>query len=185
RGAGPVQRLLRLAPLGYVAGHLGVADQLAGGLVVDGADHHRGPEALPVLAQAPALLLEAPVGRGIRERRLRLAGEAVFLGIEGGEVLAEDLVGGVALEPLGAGVPADHAPLVIHHVDRVVRDGVDEELESTLLESPLTGAVAASGCCHVSESSLRPSRSVAGHARRAVDCSPLAGIPPGTRPFPA
>ena len=64
--------LLRLAPLGDVAGDLGEADQLAV-LVADRVDDDVGPEAAAVLAHAPALRLEAALAQRRRERRARLA----------------------------------------------------------------------------------------------------------------
>ena len=59
----PLERDLRVAPLGDVAGDLGEADQLAV-VVADRIDDDAGPEERAVLADAPAFLLEAPVSRG-------------------------------------------------------------------------------------------------------------------------
>src|SRR5262249_29421173 len=60
---------------------------------------------------------------------LALAGERVLLGIEAREVLSDDLVRSVALDPLGAGVPRGDVALGIEHEDGVVLDAFDEELE--------------------------------------------------------
>ena len=58
----PLQRLLRLPPLGDVARDLGEADQLAV-VVADRVDDDAGPEARAVLAHAPALGLELALAR--------------------------------------------------------------------------------------------------------------------------
>ena len=70
-------------------------------------DHDVGPEAGAVLADPPSLALHVPVlerARGASARARPLARSS--LGVEGREVAADDLVGAVALEPLGAEVPA-------------------------------------------------------------------------------
>jgi hypothetical protein len=43
---------------------------------------------------------------------------------------ADDLVGGIALEQLSAGVPGRHTPVRVEQVDGVVLDRVDEQLEA-------------------------------------------------------
>jgi hypothetical protein len=45
-------------------------------------------------------------------------------------MLADDLARGIALDPLRAGVPADHATVGIEHVDGIVGDGVDQQAEN-------------------------------------------------------
>ena len=64
----PLERHLRLAALGDVAGDLGKADQLAV-IVADRIDDHAGPEERAVLADAPALLLVAAGFPGDRRAR--------------------------------------------------------------------------------------------------------------------
>jgi hypothetical protein len=64
-----------------------------------------------------------------RQNFIRHAGGFVFGGKEQGKMLAYDLGSAVALDPLGAGVPgADHA-VAIQQIDRVIGDGIDQELE--------------------------------------------------------
>ena len=70
-------------------------------------DHDVGPELRAVLADPPALVLEAAVGGGDGQLAVGQAASTVVLRVEGREVPADDLVGGVALQPLGAGVPGD------------------------------------------------------------------------------
>src|SRR4051794_36389418 len=60
-----LQRLLCGTALGHIARDLGKSDELAR-VVVDGVEDGERPEAGPILAQAPALLLEPP---GLRRRR--------------------------------------------------------------------------------------------------------------------
>src|SRR5690606_28190574 len=97
------ERQLRFAPFGQVAGDLGKADMVAG-RVADGVDDDMGPEGLPLLADPPALTLEAVLAAGNFEIALGVAFGLGFGGIETGEVGAEDLAGGIALEALGARV---------------------------------------------------------------------------------
>lgn len=120
------QRFLRGAALGQVAGNLGKPEQPAG-RIADRIDHHIGPEAAAVLAQAEPLGLEPADGRGRVQGTRRQSRGAVFLGIEAGEMLADDLGGCIALEPLGAGIPARDRAGRIEHVDRVVGDRIDQD----------------------------------------------------------
>src|SRR5690606_3410786 len=110
--AGLVERALRFAPLGDVAGDLRETDQRTV-VVVDGVDDDAGPESPAVLANPPAFGLEHAVAFGNFQRPGRQAGGAVLLGIEPGEMLSDDLVGRVALESLCAGIPARDDPVGI------------------------------------------------------------------------
>ena len=68
--------LLRSSPLGHIAGDFGEADQLAI-RVIDCIDDSKGPEPGTILADAPALGLDAPIlGRFNEELvgRLRFSG---------------------------------------------------------------------------------------------------------------
>ena len=132
------QRLLGHPAFGDVAGDLGEAHQRAG-LVADGADHHAGPEAGAVLAHAPALRLEAALVQGGGERPLRHPGGAVLIRVEGGEMPADDLLGPVALEARGSGIPAADDPVRVEQIDRVIGDTVDQELEPPFAGDGLPG----------------------------------------------
>ena len=59
-----------------------------------------------VLAHAPAFSLEAALALGGLQRDPRDFLLALFGGVEAREMLADDLVGLIALEPARAGVPA-------------------------------------------------------------------------------
>src|SRR5690242_264758 len=60
--------------------------------------------------------------------------------IEDGEVPADDLVGGVLVDALGAGVPRGDAPVGVEHEDGVVGDAVDDAAKAV---GVLRGLVAA------------------------------------------
>jgi hypothetical protein len=124
-----LERLEGVTSLGQVPGDLRIADQFAL-FVADRVDDHMGPEAGAVLAQAPALVLELPMGGGDVERFLREAGGAILVRVELGKVRSEDFCFLVPLEALRPGVPARNDPGRIQHVDGVVGDGIDEELEA-------------------------------------------------------
>ncbi len=74
-------------------------------LVVQGRDDDVGPKRRAVLAHPPALVLEPALGRGDLEFMGGPTPVDGLLRVEAGEVLADDLVGPVALDPLGPGVP--------------------------------------------------------------------------------
>src|SRR6185436_5941908 len=86
------QTLLHRAPLADVACDLGEADDLAR-VVAHGVDHHHRPETAAVLAQAPALALEAPFAPRPRQGLVGHAVGAVLRGIELRERAADDLFG--------------------------------------------------------------------------------------------
>ena len=107
-------------------------------LVVHGGDQHGGPEPGPVLADAPTLLLVV----ADPQRRLGSCSGCFRPGpgrIEDTEVLADDLVGGVALAALCPAVPADDVPARIEHEDGVVLDRLDEQPEAFLAAAELLG----------------------------------------------
>src|SRR5262249_51741298 len=123
------QRLLRRAPLGNVAGDFGEALERAC-FVADCVDHHRSPEAAAVLAHAPPLGIVASLAGGGREHDRWQPGGAIFLGVEAREMLAEDFLRRVALEPLGAGVPVGHYAAWIEHADGVVHHAFHQHAEA-------------------------------------------------------
>src|SRR5690242_3365754 len=77
-------------PLRQIAGDLAEAD--VGAVLVDVGDDHVGPEAAPVLAVAPALVLDAAVLEADLELLGRLLVSEVVFPVEDGEVLADDLL---------------------------------------------------------------------------------------------
>ena len=79
-----------------------------------------------VLAQSPALHLVFAALGGDGKRPRRDAGRAVVLGVEAREMLADDLCALIALDALGARVPAHDVALRIEHEDRVIGHGVDQ-----------------------------------------------------------
>ena len=81
------------------------------GLVLQRRDDDVGPKLRAVLADPPALVLEPPLGRGDLEFVGGPAPVDGLLRVEAGEVLADDLVGLVPLDPLGPGVPGDDVAL--------------------------------------------------------------------------
>ena len=85
------------------------------------------------------------------------------LGVEAREVLADDLVGLVAVDPLGALVPGHHVAVGVEHEDRVVAYVLDQEVEALL--------AAQRGPCLLAEAPSvvdgvgRPPRQVLGEAQ--------------------
>ncbi len=97
-----LKRLFRLTALGEVAGDLGEAEQVAL-RVDDRIDDHMGPEPRAVFPYPPSLAFEAACARGFFQRSLGKFLRTVRLGVEGGEVPAENLVSLVPLEPRAPG----------------------------------------------------------------------------------
>ncbi len=120
--------LLRLPPLGQVAGDLGEPLQLPVG-TADRRQDHVGPEAGAVLAQAPVLVLEATRLLGDGQLPLALAGPDLLQRIEHREVLADDLVDPILLEAHGPRIPGADDAGGIEHEDRVVGHAVHEHPE--------------------------------------------------------
>src|SRR3954470_4116553 len=100
--------------------------------VVYGTHHHPRPEPLAILAHAPPFILGAADATRARELVPRLAGLDVRLDEKAGEMLADDLFPAVALDSLGAGVPARHDAFRVEHVDRVVHHAFHQEAEALL-----------------------------------------------------
>src|SRR5438093_4125050 len=125
---------LRFGPpaLGQIPGHLGEADQ--GPLrVPNRRDHHIGPEAGAVLADAPPFVLELPVPDRPIQLPLRLSLSHVLRQIEAGEVPAENLLCTVSLDPFGTGVPADDPSLAVEREDRVIPYTLHHQAEPLLI----------------------------------------------------
>ena len=95
------QVLFRLSALGEIARDLREPDQRAVGVAQRG-DDDVGPEPRAVLADAPAFVLEPSFARRDLQLALALARRDVLRRIEHREVLADDLVGRVALDARGA-----------------------------------------------------------------------------------
>jgi hypothetical protein len=66
---------------------------------------------------------------GAGERRLRQAARTVLGGVELGEIAADDLVGAVALDALGARVPARHPPPAVEQVNGTIGDARHQQPE--------------------------------------------------------
>jgi len=131
RLAGPAQLFVGTPFFGDVAGDLGEAEQAAG-VVVDGIDHHIGPEPLAVLAHPLGLALEPALADRGRQRLLRLSVGAILGRVEQRKVPADDLASLVALDRLRPGVPVGDQALRVEHVDGVVVHALHQEREALL-----------------------------------------------------
>ena len=77
-------------------------------------------------------MFEVPRLPGGTEGLLRHTGLLILLGVEHREVPANDLLDAVALDALGAGIPATHVAARIEHVDGVIGGRVYEKPELLL-----------------------------------------------------
>src|SRR6185369_6463085 len=98
---------LRALALGQVPRELREPTQAAR-IVAHGRDGDVRPEPRAVLAHAPAFVDEAPFRRRHAQLVLRPAAFHGVLGIELAEMLPDDFLGTVALDPGGAAVPGLH-----------------------------------------------------------------------------
>src|SRR4051812_4006516 len=141
---GAAQRLLRRLPLGDVAGDLSEADQSAG-LVPDWINNNAGPEPAAILAHPPAFGFERPVALCHTQRLHRYARGAIRVGVEAGEMLADDFGGAITLQPLRTRIPVRDVPGRIEHEDGVVDDALDQQAKALLtLPQGLLGGLAIS-----------------------------------------
>src|SRR5262245_33388639 len=117
--AGLVECHLRFVLRSNVTGYFCKSGQLPR-IVANGLDQFVRIEPAAVLGHEPALRLVLPVAyrgdQGILRHMLR----AIFFGVKLTEVLADNLVGAVALDLLGSRIPAANMPVDIEHVDGVV-----------------------------------------------------------------
>src|SRR5581483_7013989 len=127
--AGFLEPALRLTRLGNVARDLGKTDQLAI-RITDRVDDDMRPEARAVLAQAPAFIFEFSLARRLRQVALRAASRTILRRKKHRIVLPKNFVGGIALDPLRAAVPADDRSVGVHQEDGIVGHRLDQELEA-------------------------------------------------------
>ncbi|MNL46710.1 hypothetical protein D3C87_1694480 [compost metagenome] len=120
---GPDKLLFAFTPFGDVARDFGKAQQRAL-VVVDGVDHHVGPEQRAVLAYPPPFSFEAALFAGGGQSALRQARRLVFFAVEAGKVLADYFFLRIALGALRPGVPVGDGAVRMQHVDGVVDDAL-------------------------------------------------------------
>jgi hypothetical protein len=120
------QRFLLHPALGQIAGHLRKAEQLAF-LPTQRGDDYARPKTRAVLAHPPSLVLEAPLALRHAQFVLGPTPRHVFGHIEDRKMLADDLVGGVALGKPRADVPRGDMPFGVEHENRVVARLLDKD----------------------------------------------------------
>ena len=99
--------------------------------VADRIDDDVGPEARAVLADAPAFAFKPAFALRGLSARFGKPGCAILVGVEAGEMLADDFVVSIALEALGTGFQLLTSPRV-QHVDGVIRDRLDQQAVTAL-----------------------------------------------------
>jgi len=113
------QLFLAIAPLGQVAGDLGETQQISAWFA-DRGDHHTRPEQAAILAHPPAFGREFAVAQCHFQHSLRHAVAPIAVRVEAREMLADNLLGQVALDAPRAGIPIDDVPLGIEHENRII-----------------------------------------------------------------
>ena len=132
RGIGENRHGLLGVPLvADVARDLGEATQTAR-LVMQRAEDHIRPKERAALAHAHALLRgDALFGRPAQQAA-RQAGDHILRKVETDKRLPDDLVGAIALDALGSGVPRHDASFDVDEEDRAVTDAVDQKTKRLL-----------------------------------------------------
>src|SRR3954447_8945389 len=77
---------------------------------------------------------EAALFCGLLQNVLRKPGVPVLRRVKAREMLADDLIGGVAFDALGTGVPACNMSLGVEHEDGVIDNRLDQLLVSASIE---------------------------------------------------
>src|SRR6478672_11947815 len=117
-----------------------------------------------VLAHPPAFGDEPALYRGLLQDVLGKAGVLILRCVEAREMLADDLIGGVALDALGTGVPGCNTSLGIEHEDGIIDNRLDQLLVSAFIEP--VGLVASLHCLW-----LKPM--LTAHGLRTLEARPL------------
>ena len=125
------------APLGEVARDLEEPGEVAR-RAAQGGNHHVGPETRAVLADAPALLLEASLPGGDLQFLAGPVPRNGVGGIEAGKVLADDFLGLVTLDVFGAGIPARDVAGDIEGKNGIVPDARHDLAEVPVHVRPFT-----------------------------------------------
>ncbi len=113
------QRLFGLFPVGKVTGNFGETEQLTICSAQRG-DDHIGPEPGAVLAYPPTFVFESSLRGGYFKFVFRFSVFNHLLGIELGEVLADDLFRAISLNAFRPDIPGSHSSLRIEHENRIV-----------------------------------------------------------------
>src|SRR5579863_9769423 len=114
---------------GYIAGDLGVTDEVAF-IVEDGVQNGHRPKERPVLANTPALLLPAAVRGGCLESGVGKTCPSILLGKESCIWLPDNFRRAIPLQPLRAGVPGSDAPLRTDQIDGVIDNSINQKLKA-------------------------------------------------------
>ena len=104
---------------------LGEASQISG-RVAQCRESEARQKLRTVFPSADALFLMPALRRGQAEHLFRTTALDIAEGKEAGEIAPNDLVGRIAFDALGAGIPADDLAARVHQVDRMILDTVEE-----------------------------------------------------------
>ena len=87
---------------------------------------------VPSLRQRHASFSYLPSASAVASARCGSPRRPVLLGVEAREMLADDLVGLIALDRFRAGVPVGHPAVRVEHVQGIILDALDERPEAAL-----------------------------------------------------
>jgi hypothetical protein len=113
--------LLQMTLLGTIAANRGEPQELAT-IGLDRIDDNVSPKAVSILSQAPPLGLKAAITLSHFEAVLRSARGPIFLGVEAGKMLTDDLLRLIPFDALSASVPVTDDTVWVEHKYRIVSD---------------------------------------------------------------
>src|ERR1700730_5114665 len=119
--------------------------------VSHGIQDGKRPEFAAVLADAPSLGLETSLRRGGLEGAFRGSLLLVLRSKEACEGLGDDFLGPVPLQAGCPGVPGNHSAVPVDHVDRIIYNRINQQLQSARVAKFAQGIA----CCHVSPFRIR------------------------------
>src|SRR5688572_20567075 len=122
------ERALGFLLLADIARDLGESDKRAVPVPYR-VDNDACPETRAVLAHTPALGFIFALFTGGAKRARRQSGLAILVGEEAGEMLADDLVGFIALEAARSRIPGGDTAVRLEHIEGVIGDRIDQKLE--------------------------------------------------------
>ncbi len=100
--------------------------------IVDGVDDDVCPEPRAVLANPLRFVFIFALRQRDCERSGRLPASAILLRIEAREIVANDLVGLIALDQFGPDIPVGNPAIHIEHIDRIVAHALNQQTEPLL-----------------------------------------------------
>jgi hypothetical protein len=117
------ETLFGFAPLGHVTSDFGKTEENTL-FIANGINDGKCPEIRPVLADTPALAFKTTFSCGNFQRNLWKATLSILVREKARKMLPDDFACLIALQAMGAGIPADDVAFGVQKIERVVNDSL-------------------------------------------------------------